>query len=1061
MVTVEELADALWPEDKPTDQTNAVRSLMTRLRRVLPDGAVLTSTSGGYRLDVPPDAVDAARFDRLVREGRRALHSGDPETAARRLAEALALWRGPALADAPFAISYAAGLEEARLTAVEDRAEAELASGYPSGTASDRTYRQASGQASGPVSGEAYGSASGPVSGEGHGPAFGSASAQAFGVHGNLVAELSELAARHPLRERLHALLLKALYADGRQAEALAAYEEVRRRLADELGADPGPELRETHLAILRADPSLRPDPAARRRTTMGNLRTPLTSFVGREDEIRRVGDALEQARLVTLTGPGGAGKTRLATTVAEQAAKRFPGGVWLVELAGVTDPLDVPQAVLRVLDTGGMGSRTPADQGDTMSRLVEAIPHAQTMVVLDNCEHLVDAAASLADDLLGRCPQLRILATSRQPLGVFGETLCPVPPLQVPERGVSAVDAVAGPAVRLFADRAAAVRQGFEVTDGNVTVVVEICRRLDGLPLAIELASAWLRSLTAEKLAERLDDRFRLLTGGSRMALPRQQTLRAVVAWSWDLLDDHEREFAEEVAAFPAGITVEAAEWLGGSLDLLAALVDKSLLQMVEADEPRYRMLETIREYGLERLTESGRITKVRAAHAAYFLELTETAEPHLRGNDQLAWIARLDSERDNLLAALHFTVDSHDAETAIRLAAALVMFWRFRGFLPESVDWLRQALDVPGDAPPVARTLVTAMYLLKSASEGGNAGSDEIRDQFGSIVAVAVANPEHPMLALLEPFLCLITDDTVLGLEAIDRRLSHPDPWTRAMLRTLRGAILETEDIIGARSDRMLAVAEFREIGDRFGLSEALSSLAGSHLRLGDLDLAVDALEEAVHLMHELNAVDEAASLGIWLAHLRLAQGGVATARAELRAIMESAEREGSVMNVATARLVLGDVAREEGDHDEAATQYAAAAAVIDDAPFVPPQDRVLLLCSMAALAIARNDTPTAHRQIRQAIGYALEANAISALAGAAVASAALWAHCGEASAAARMVGAAERLRGASDPFDPEVTQLEGRLRRELGDAAYEAAHAQGRALDREAAMELLNNV
>ncbi|WP_344745145.1 BTAD domain-containing putative transcriptional regulator [Streptosporangium vulgare] len=344
VVTVEELSDALWPDGRPGDPTNAVQSLVSRLRRVLPGASALRSDHGGYLLDVPPDAVDAHRFERLAREGRRALGNGDPVTASNLLREALGLWRGPALgevATAPFAVAYAAGLEEARLAATEDRVEAELGCGR----------------------------------------------------HSPLVTELQELTARHPLRERLHGLRVRALYAAGRQAEALAAYEEFRRGLAEELGADPGPELREIHLAVLRADPALRAarDEAPPARTgTRGNLRAALTTFVGRTAEIGLIGARLDEGRLVTLVGPGGVGKTRIATTVAAGISGRMPGGAWLVELAPVTDPADVAQAVL-----GALGFPAPADAragtSDTMARLAELLSSTETLVVLDNCEHLVD----------------------------------------------------------------------------------------------------------------------------------------------------------------------------------------------------------------------------------------------------------------------------------------------------------------------------------------------------------------------------------------------------------------------------------------------------------------------------------------------------------------------------------------------------------------------------------------------------------------------------------------------------------------------------------------------
>ncbi|GII04982.1 SARP family transcriptional regulator [Planobispora takensis] len=1050
-VTVEEIAETLWPQGGPADRGNAVRSLVARLRRALPDATVLRSVPNGYRLDLPPDAVDVHRFDRLARDGRRALSAGDPVAALERLHAALGLWRGPALADAPFATAYVAGLDEARLTAIEDHAEARLASGR----------------------------------------------------HAHLVAELSGLAARHPLRERLQGLLLRALCAAGRKAEALAAYEGVRRRLADELGADPGPELQAAHLAMLRTVPPPPPAAGPARRSPAapglsaahpgqgsftvpgqgspavpgqspppgpgprpaacgeGNLRAALTSFVGRQAEAGRLTDLLGEDRLVTLVGPGGAGKTRLATTVAAGIAGRVPGGVWLVELAPVTDPADVPQAVLGVL-----GSREtdplldPAGARDATSRLVRILSRVEATIVLDNCEHVVEAAARLAEELLGRCPGLRILATSREPLAITGEVLCPVPPLGVPDPGASVSEAAASPAVRLLVDRAGAVRPGFAVTDGNVAAVVEICRRLDGLPLAIELAAARLRSLTVEQLAERLDDRFRLLTGGSRTALPRHQTLRAVVAWSWDLLGDDERRLAEEIAVFPGTVTVETAERVcspsGDTLDLLAALVDKSLLQPVEAAEPRYRMLETIREYGLERLAQTGRLAGIRAAHAACFRDLAEEAEPYLRGADQLGWIARLDAERDNMLAALHTAAGNGDADTAVRLVAALSVFWVIRGHRGESVDRLRLALDVPGQAPPERRMVAEAMYLLNTAMSGGYPRLEVMVGQFETLAAAAEAYPGHWILALLEPMLRLFTDDSVRGLAAIDRRLDHPDPWTRATLWTLRAAIRENDgDMAGMRTDMAAAIAGFREVGDRFGLSQSLSSMAEPHLAFGDLDRAIEVLQEAIELMRELDPDDDAAHERILLAGAHASKGEVERARAEFRALTRPGPREWSARNVAFARLCLGNLARYEGDLREAERQYGAAAAVIEEAPFIASQFRALIVCATGLLAVERDDLETAGRRLAEAAGWALEAKDMPVLAHIGVATAALRAGRGDPTGAAEVLGAAELVRGAPDLFDPEVSRLTGRLRRELGEEAYAAAYARGRRLSREAAV------
>ncbi|GAB4003040.1 hypothetical protein GCM10029992_43150 [Glycomyces albus] len=569
--------------------------------------------------------MDANRFERLAAEGRRALEAGDRAEAARLLRRALALWSGEPLTALPDHTAAATRLNELHLAATEDRLTAEL----PDDPA-------------------------------------------------ELIPELTGLAAAHPTRERLHALLIDALRLAGRQAEALAAFETIRERLADRLGADPGPGLRRAHLAALR------PEPARPR----GNLRLPLGGLIGREAERTRIAERLDQGRLVTLVGPGGVGKTRLAATVAAEAER--PGGVWMVELAPVADPGDVARAAAAAL-----GLREVARPGDAVSRLVEALGAEPTLLVLDNCEHVIDAAADLAAVLLGRCRELTILATGREPLGITGELLVPVDPLDTES------------AATLFIERAKAVRPDFE--PGGP--VAELCRRLDGLPLAVELAAARLRSMPLETMASKLDDRFALLCGGNRAALPRHQTMQAVVAWSWDLLADAERAAAERLAVFTGGFTAEAAEHVGAPVE---SLVDKSLVQF---DGDRYRMLETIREFVLAR---SGDPDRDRAAHAAYFLDLAERAEPHLCAPEQLAWLARLVPERENLNAAVDFACESGDADTAVRLTAALAQFWAIQGEHDAAANRLRAALAVEGPAPEQARESAATTFLFHAIFAG-----------------------------------------------------------------------------------------------------------------------------------------------------------------------------------------------------------------------------------------------------------------------------------------------------------------------------------------------------
>ncbi|MDL4817164.1 BTAD domain-containing putative transcriptional regulator [Actinomadura opuntiae] len=987
-VAVDSLVRAVWPDGGPTDRVHALQALVSRLRRVLPEGR-LRSLSGGYVLDVPSEAVDALSFERLARDGARALREGDAVRASAVLREALELWRGDALADAaglPFADAAAVRLEELRLSATEDRVAADLAAGTdPSG----------------------------------------------------LVAELEELAARHPLRERTRALAVRALHRAGRPAEALAVYERFREVLGEELGTDPGPESREAYLAVLRSSPPERP---------YGNLRAPSTSFVGREDERAWIGRRLWEGRLVTLVGPGGAGKTRLATTVAAELAGRFPGGVWLVELAAVAGPAEVPRAVARAL-----GLRDGAGRRSATELLVDALSPDETLIVLDNCEHVVAAAARLADDLLGRCPGLRVLATSRERLGLCGEALCTVPPLDTAE------------SVRLFGDRAAAVRPGFEVGAENTAVVSEICHRLDGLPLAIELAAARLRAMPGEQLAARLDDRFALLGGGARTALPRHRTLRAVVAWSWDLLDGPERRFAARLSVFPGAITPDGAARVGGradALEALDALADRSLLQVIDGPRPRFRMLETIREYGLERLAAAGETGAAKAAHLACFLDLAERAEPHLRGAGQLPWIEALADECDNLPAALTWAVESGDAASAVRLGAALASFWMIEGDHAEAARRLRPALEArregtaPGDGvSEEAVAVALGGYAFNTVLSGGDARDDPLLGWSGRVAGAA-----HPLAALAEPSAALLDDDPVRGLAAVDRRLAaERDLWARAALHLVRAMLNGNRGAMDeAAHDIAAAQAAFRQSGERAGLALALMFSAEARTAAGDFEAAIAELEESVALLRELGQESGAGMQRVMLAVARARSGDVRRARDELAAMIAPGAAT-PVRHLVPAHLALGDLARQDGDADQARNHYAAAARHLGRIPSYP-QFGALLETAMAHLAISAGDLGAARGRLRTALALALDAPdlPIAAVVGIAVA------RLGVASApetAAETLGAASVLRGVPDAFNPDVVQASRQLRRALGERVYRDAYTKGAALKVTDALTLLD--
>ena len=465
-------------------------------------------------------------------------------------------------------------------------------------------------------------------------------------------------------------------------------------------------------------------------------MRRPPTSFVGRDDDLAGLLKRLPVERLVTLTGPGGVGKTRLAT----EAAACLDVPAWFAELAPVTDPAEVPYALLDALGLRERSIARRADAaGDAAGRLCAFLADRDAVLVLDNCEHVIDAAAALAARLLADCPRVRILATSREPLRIPGESLQLVAPLAIPSETDAPSVTSGSPAVRLLADRAAAVLDGFEVSAANAGAVARICRTLDGMPLAIELAAPWLRTLTPAQLAERLDDRFALLTGGSRIALPRHQTLRAVVDWSWNLLSDQERTLARRLAVFPADATLAAAERVcadgrgltaGAVLPTLAGLVGKSILARTgpgDDGEPRYRMLDTVRAYGLQRLAEAGEENEIRDAAARYYLDLADNADPLLRTSTQARWFRVLTAEQDNINAAIRWVTAKGDAASALRFVRSLGYYWVQRGH-GEADALCREVLAM--DPPPLTRELAEARVICALLAAGWMWDIDSVRE-------------------------------------------------------------------------------------------------------------------------------------------------------------------------------------------------------------------------------------------------------------------------------------------------------------------------------------------
>ncbi|HTJ71887.1 MAG TPA: BTAD domain-containing putative transcriptional regulator [Actinospica sp.] len=1045
VVSAERLIDDLWRDDPPAAAHNALQALVSRLRSVV-GRSTIEQGGGGYRLNVRPEDVDVVRFEQHVRSGRVRLDSGDALGATQEFRAALALWRGGALSDVegmPFAEPEAAALEEQRVAAVEDLVDAILAQPAPVA---------------------------------------------------ELLPDLEQLRVAFPLRERLHARYMKVLYALGRQAEALAAYEQLRETLADRLGVDPSPELAKLHLAMLRQEPpSAPPLPVAPANPPMrlGNLPAQLTSFIGRESELRLVSDLLSNARLVTLTGPGGAGKTRLAQESGARLSELAPDGVWFAPLAAVADGGNVPQAVLTSL--GGENTVSLAeiaiDGVDTLTpreRLHELVADRKMILILDNCEHVLDAVAELIDRLLSAAPGIRVLATSREPLALTGETLCPVASLALPPDGDpnpaadDGIDVPADesaleyPAVRLFVERAGSVRPGFQLTAANVVPVVRICRALDGIPLAIELAAARLRSLSAQQVADRLDDRFRLLSSGSRTALPRHQTLRAIVDWSWELLCSAERTVLARLSAFAGGATPEAAAHICATvdsassddvIDVIASLVDKSLVvaQEDDAGEVRYRLLETVRAYAADRLEESGERPLIRDAHAAYFVAFAERVEPELRAANQLHWITRLTLERDNFNAAIRHSIDQADVATALRLFQGLLWFWLMRNHEKEAIGWSADLselctsadAEIPAELAE-ARLLCTAMHRISRTME----------EQAGDIEAVARALMEmlpedgsgfrHPVLALARPVAGVFITrgtDTVATRRQLEALAEHPDPWVRAARHTFI-ALLELNAANSAAAEELLLTsnARFRELGERQGLLLTLVILTEFALAKGEFQTAVTRAEQAYGYATDGMSTESGSMLLIRVGRARSCAGEVEQGRRIMEQAARTAERCGELADAAVGHAELAALAFQVDDRAEARRQLAAATELIDarsDRPDVS-MARTTTLSRRGYLATLEGDFEIARDCYRQAVDVVWDGPFLSFMSGldeVLRGLAALAGAEGDHVRAAELLGAAFAVTGMENKASYSDPRTRAAALAALGEDAFTAAFTRGR--------------
>nr|WP_221494277.1 BTAD domain-containing putative transcriptional regulator [Actinomadura coerulea] len=714
IVSVDALARRLWGDDPPRGARNAVQNYVLRLRRTLGPDVVVTDRRG-YMIKALPDAVDARRFDALVREGAAASSARDHDRAAELLGEALALWRGEPLADLPAEQfqDVVAALCERHLAAREQWIDAVMHCGRPA----------------------------------------------------DVLPELRRLTERHPFRERFWAQLMLALYRCGRQGEALERYREVSRLLAEELGIDPGDELRTLHQRILTSAPEL----AAIRRGSPGeggHLPAETTSFVGREMELAETRRLLRASRLVTLTGVGGVGKTRMALRAAGQARPHFPDGVWLADLAALTDSTLVARAVAEALGLRDQSVRS------AMDALADHVRDRHLLLVLDNCEHLVDAVARLVQRLLCAAPGLRVLATSRERLGVPGEHVLLVSGLTLRPGG----DGGACEAVRLLSDRAAACAA--PLRDGGSAA--ELCRRLDGIPLAIELAAVRLTSLTVEEILERLEDRFRLLSDPRGPGANRyRRTLRGVMDLSYNLCTSGERMLWTRLSVFAGSFDLKAAEAVCAGdgidradvLDLVTGLIHKSVV-VVDGDgrSARYRLLETIRQYGLDRLRRDGNATEYRVRHSDHYHALAAGAAADWCSPREAEWLDRLRAEVPNFRAALGFCVGRPDrVRTGADIAADLTRTrsWFFSGTLGEARHWLDSLSAGLGPGIRETTIMVTAMKTFIATIQGDQKAAETLMNECRAHELGAQAPP----VAYVEGVHALLAHDDPACIEQLAR--------------------------------------------------------------------------------------------------------------------------------------------------------------------------------------------------------------------------------------------------------------------------------------------------
>ncbi len=819
VVSTERLIELLWEDELPDDPAASLRTQLSRLRGYLkeigPGATALQSEPHGYRLVLPRDTVDIAHFEALLARSRQ---SASPTDELDLLGGALDLFRGrpfEEFADHPAFTGETNRLEALRNGATERRVECLIA------------LRRT----------------------------------------GDAIVAVEPLLRLDPLRERPRALYMEALYRAGRQHEALSAFQEFRRLFSEELGLEPSPALVRLQAEILKhgagTDGTLAPDLSHGAPPQPDSpLPLPLTSLIGREADLAHVLRLVQGMRLLTLTGVAGTGKTRLALEAAQRIQQAGTEVVW-VALDSITDPAFVPQEIAASLGIREQPGRSPTQA------LVDVLARRTLLLVLDNCEHLIEACAVVAQALLQRCPGVTILATSREPLGVGGETAWPVPSLRTPGDEATGLEEIRScESVQLFVDRARHALPGFEIERDNAAAVADICRQVDGMPLCLELAAALVRILPPEEIAARLQADLDVLTSGSRTTLPRHQTLRTAIDWSYDLLSDPERRLLERLAIFSGGFTIAAAEAVCGDgrtitrsrvLHLLTALVDKSLVvPQPRGGVARYRLLQTVRSYAWERLLVRSEKPALLARHAAFYAAFSEEAEPWLVRNERAATTRRILLEQENIRAALSWALTERDGLLeAYRLTGSLWWYWHAVGRFGEARQWAESTLAVAGDVPDRLRARTHFTAAMACWLVGDPRASVRHAER-----AIALAR------RVGEPALLMVTSSAAVwalrDLGDHDGANAHADEC----VEVARSNALPASDLgfalwiqmsaaitAGLAEKARAAGSEARTLwegtGDHWGLSMILHGLAMLDLERGALDSAEQLCREAVGLL------------------------------------------------------------------------------------------------------------------------------------------------------------------------------------------------------------------